>query len=213
MPQKQKGLEKVTIFRKMQYFVGLCLWFMGSINSRLFLLCVFPLSLFQRVLRCAAYILATRYQHGSAKFACSILCSIQKQTQQLLPHTAVIDPSSRTPSKNFCSLMDNVEIAPPYCGVYIRLYWIFSPIFEAKYLFVLIYYWSENFLLDMCAVFIEIDVFFGWLQYFFFYILPCCVLVTVCTVLYAVMYTFPPCTVLCPVISVPRFAECGIVRW
>ena len=79
----------------------------------------------------------------------------------VLPHPAVIDPSSRTPSKNFCSLMDNVEIAPPYCGVYIRLYWIFSPIFEAKYLFVLIYYWSENFLLDMCAVFIEIDVFFG----------------------------------------------------
>ena len=109
----------------------------------------------------------------------------------LLPHAAVIDQSSRTPSKNFCSLMDNVEIAPPYCGVYIRLYWIFSPIFEAKYLFVLIYYWSENFLLDMCAVFIEIDVFFGWLQYFF-YMLPCCVLVTVCTVLYAVMYTFPP---------------------
>ena len=86
----------------------------------------------------------------------------------VLPHTAVIDPSSRTPSKNFCSLMDNVEIAPPYCGVYIRLYWIFSPIFEAKYLFVLIYYWSENFLLDMCAVFIEIDVFFWMIAIFFF---------------------------------------------
>ena len=117
----------------------------------------------------------------------------------VLPHTAVIDPSSRTPSKNFCSLMDNVEIAPPYCGVYIRLYWIFSPIFEAKYLFVLIYYWSENFLLDMCAVFIEIDVFFGWLQYLF-YMLLCCVLVTVCTVLYAVVYTLPP-PVLCSVQS------------
>ena len=93
----------------------------------------------------------------------------------VLPHAAVINPSSRTPSKNFCSLMVNVEIAPPYCGVYIRLYWIFSPIFEAKYLFVLIYYWSENFLLDMCAVFIEIDVFFGWLQYFFLHAPLLCV--------------------------------------
>ena len=98
--------------------------------------------------------------------------------------------------------MDNVEIAPPYCGVYIRLYWIFSPIFEAKYLFVLIYYGSENFLLDMCAVFIEIDVFFGWLQYFFLHAPLLCVGDTdsmYSTVLYAVMYTFPP--VLCSVQS------------